>query len=108
MHLDTHSVTYDDKVIDFSKREFSLLLYFAQNHTRIIPKSELAEKVWGIYDVWENHKIVEVYIGYLRKKNTKHYRNTKRLRIYTQYTSIIMLSHSLHATEKHLITLFVG
>ncbi len=68
MHLDTHSVTYDDKVIDFSKREFSLLLYFAQNHTRIIPKSELAEKVWGIYDVWENHKIVEVYIGYLRKK----------------------------------------
>jgi DNA-binding response OmpR family regulator len=63
-----HSVLYRGKSIDFSKREFELLLYFAQNHEKMITKSELMERVWGIYDSWHDAKVVEVYIGYLRKK----------------------------------------
>ena len=59
---------YNGNTIDFSKRELELLVYFAQNHEKIITKSELAEKIWGIYDVWDDQKVVEVYIGYLRKK----------------------------------------
>lgn len=54
--------------IDLSKREYELLLYFAQNHEKIIPKSELTERIWGIYDHFDDQKVVEVYIGYLRKK----------------------------------------
>jgi DNA-binding response OmpR family regulator len=63
-----HRILYQEKHIDLSKREFELLLYFAQNHDRIIAKSELAEKIWNIYDLWADQKVVDVYIGYLRKK----------------------------------------
>jgi two-component system, OmpR family, response regulator len=69
---ENHSVSYKSSCVDLSKREFSLLLYFAQNNDKIISKNELALKVWGIYDIWEDQKIVEVYIGYLRKKLGKH------------------------------------
>jgi two-component system, OmpR family, response regulator len=34
----------------------------------MITKSELMERVWGVYDSWRDAKVVEVYIGYLRKK----------------------------------------
>lgn len=64
----SHKVTYGGKEIDFSKREYELLLYFARNHEKTIPKAELAEKIWGVYDAWADQKVVEVYIGYLRKK----------------------------------------
>lgn len=63
-----HEVKLDDIIVDVSKREYELLLYFVQNVGRILPKSELAEKIWWTYDVWADQKVVEVYIGYLRKK----------------------------------------
>lgn len=65
------SVRYHDQMIELSKREFELLLYFATHHDRLITKSELAEKIWGVYDAWEDQKVVEVYIGYLRRKIDK-------------------------------------
>jgi DNA-binding response OmpR family regulator len=43
---DTHTVSHTGKPVDLSKREFALLLYFAQNHEKTITKSELAEKIW--------------------------------------------------------------
>lgn len=61
-------VHYDGHEISLSKREYSLLHYFATHEGYTIPKTELLEKVWGIYDQWEEGKVVEVYIGYLRKK----------------------------------------
>jgi DNA-binding response OmpR family regulator len=63
-----HSVYYSGKLVELSKREFALLLYFAQNHEKTITKSELMEKIWWVYDAWEDQKVVEVYIWYLRKK----------------------------------------
>lgn len=66
--LPSHGVTYNGMVVELSKREYELLLYFAQNHEKIITKNELAEKIWGIYDAWGDQKVIEVYIGYLRKK----------------------------------------
>ena len=66
--IPSHVVVYADSVIDLSKREYELLLYFAQNHEKIITKTEVAEKIWWIYDAWKNQKVIEVYIGYLRKK----------------------------------------
>ncbi len=66
--VSSHRVRYQGKTIEFSKREYELLLYFARNHEKTIPKSELAEKIWGVYDAWAEQKVVEVYIGYLRKK----------------------------------------
>lgn len=61
-------VYFAGQEIHFSKKEFALLHYFATHRGYHIPKSELMEKVWGIYDNFEEGKVVEVYIGYLRKK----------------------------------------
>ena len=65
---DTHEVKYQWTSIDLSKREYELLLYFMHSSPRVISKTEIAEKVWWIYDAWTDQKVVEVYIGYLRKK----------------------------------------
>lgn len=73
-----HQVKWKWYDVELSKREFELLLYFAQNRDKIITKNELAEKVWGIYDVWEDGKVVEVYIGYLRKKIHKNIIDTQK------------------------------
>ncbi len=55
-------VHFDQKEIHMSKREYELLLYFATHAGYTISKTELLEKVWGIYDSWEDGKVVEVYI----------------------------------------------
>lgn len=68
INQENHEVIYNQSRIDLPKREYELLLYFMQNYPRILPKTELGEKVWWIYDAWEDQKVVEVYIGYLRKK----------------------------------------
>jgi two-component system, OmpR family, copper resistance phosphate regulon response regulator CusR len=55
------------KTIDLSVKEFSLLEYLMLNPERIISRSELTEKVWGIeFDTGTN--VVDVYINYIRKK----------------------------------------
>lgn len=61
-------VHYNGETIALSKREYSLLHYLATHVGYTITKSELLEKVWGIYDQWGEGKVVEVYVGYLRKK----------------------------------------
>lgn len=61
-------VYFDKKEVHFSKKEFALLNYFATHRGYPISKAELLEKVWGVYDNFEEGKVVEVYIGYLRKK----------------------------------------
>jgi DNA-binding response OmpR family regulator len=72
INQENHEVTQRDSSIGLSKREYELLLYFMQNAPRILSKTELAEKVWWIYDAWADQKVVEVYIGYLRKKLWTH------------------------------------
>lgn len=61
-------VYFDGEEVHFSKKEFALLSYFATHRGYYISKSELLEKVWWVYDNFEEWKVVEVYIGYLRKK----------------------------------------
>jgi two-component system response regulator ArlR len=68
INLQSHTVSYETKLIDLSKREFDLLVYFLRNKERTIPKTELLEKVWGIYESFAEQKVVEVYIWYIRKK----------------------------------------
>jgi two-component system, OmpR family, copper resistance phosphate regulon response regulator CusR len=46
VNQENHEVTLDKKNISLSRREYELLLYFMQNAGRILPKTELAERVW--------------------------------------------------------------
>ena len=53
--------------IDLTPREFGLLEYLVLNSGQALSKRQLLERVWG-YEMYSDENIVEVYIGYLRKK----------------------------------------
>ncbi|MCD7970921.1 MAG: response regulator transcription factor [Alistipes sp.] len=69
IHIDlrTNSVTRNGQQLRLTPKEFNLLLYMVRNPERILPRSEIAEKVWGTtFDTGTN--FIDVYINYLRKK----------------------------------------
>lgn len=53
--------------IGLTPREFSLLDLLMRNAGRVLSKDRLLESVWG-HDFRGDPNIVEVYVGYLRKK----------------------------------------
>ncbi len=74
----TFEVKRDEKVIPLSKKEFSLLEYLLRNKNQILTKEKLIEHVWSYEsDVLPN--TVEVYIGYLRSKLDKPFKNSPEL-----------------------------
>jgi len=53
--------------IDVTAREFALLEHLMRHTSEVVPKRRLLEDVWG-QESDADPNIVEVYIGYLRKK----------------------------------------
>lgn len=74
----TFEVKRDDKKIDLSSKEFSLLEYLMRNPGRILTKDNIISNVWD-YDADILHNTVEVYIGYLRNKIDKPFKNKPEL-----------------------------
>jgi len=69
VNLDARKVTIDDKNLEVSDKEFELLFYLINNKNIVVSKTEILEDVWENYfPQEEEHNLVEVYIGYLRKK----------------------------------------
>lgn len=67
LDLERKSAIRGDKLIRLSAKEFTLLEYFMRNPGRVIPRTELAEKVWDLtFETGTN--VVEVYISMLRNK----------------------------------------
>lgn len=55
--------------LQLTRKEFDLLLYFAGNKNRVIPKSALAEHLSGDFaDMLDNHDFVYAHIKNLKKK----------------------------------------
>lgn len=70
MHLDAREFMRAGRKIDLTPKEFALMEYFIRNQGRVIPKAEIAEKVWDInFEIASN--VIEVYINYLRNKVDK-------------------------------------
>jgi len=65
--LSKHSVTYEDTLVDLTPTEFDLLVYLAKNINIALSRNQILDGVWG-EDYFGNHKIVDVYIRYLRSK----------------------------------------
>jgi DNA-binding response OmpR family regulator len=73
VNLDARKVTINDKNLEVSEKEFELLFYLIKNKNIVISKTEILEDVWENYfPQEEEHNLVEVYIGYLRKKLKLH------------------------------------
>ena len=74
LRIDTRkkSVFRGDVHIVLTPKEYNLLLFFIQNPERVIPRTEIAEKVWDThFDTGTN--FIDVYINYLRKKVDKNF-----------------------------------
>jgi len=63
----THRAWLEDKELNLSPREYSMLETFMSNPKRIYSRDELIEKVWGL-DFDGDSKTVDVHICWLRQK----------------------------------------
>ncbi|MEP7320638.1 MAG: response regulator transcription factor [Saprospiraceae bacterium] len=72
LNLSTLEVFRNDQKIILTPKEFSLLEYLVRNQGRVLPKTEILEKVWGLGESI-NTNVVEVYVNYLRKKIDKNF-----------------------------------
>ncbi len=62
-----HSVKRDGKNIQLSAQEFRLLAYLMKNQERVLTREMILSRIWrGNPDI--ETRVVDVYIGYLRKK----------------------------------------
>jgi DNA-binding response OmpR family regulator len=76
MDIVRHEVRQGDRRIELSRREFSLLEFFMRNAGQLLTRSQLAERVWG-FDFFHDSNVVEVYVGYLRRKLAHHGSHTE-------------------------------
>ena len=58
---------YDGQLLDLTKKEFDLIHVLANNPSLVMSREQLLNKVWG-YDFDVDTNVVDVFIGYLRKK----------------------------------------
>ena len=60
-------VTIDGEALDLTAREFTMLDTFMRHAGQVLSREQLLSHVWG-YDHDPGSNVVDVYVGYLRKK----------------------------------------
>jgi DNA-binding response OmpR family regulator len=71
LDLRTRRAHVGDQVVEFTAREFALAETFFRHPGQILSREQLLSHVWG-YDYDPGSNIVDVYVGYLRKKLGSH------------------------------------
>ena len=61
-------VTQAGRIVKMTAREFALLEYLLRHAGTVVTKADLYEHVWETVDSARDLNVVEVYIGYLRRK----------------------------------------
>jgi two-component system, OmpR family, copper resistance phosphate regulon response regulator CusR len=67
LDLRTRQALVEGKAVDLSAREFALADIFFRHPGQVLSREQLLSHVWG-YDFDPGSNIVDVYVGYLRKK----------------------------------------
>jgi two-component system, OmpR family, copper resistance phosphate regulon response regulator CusR len=67
LDLRTRQIVLDGTNIDLSAREFALAEIFFRHPGQVLSREQLLSQVWG-YDFDPGSNIVDVYVGYLRRK----------------------------------------
>ena len=66
------SALVDGKMLDLTKKEYFLLLYFVTNKNRVLTKEAIAEHLWGdSIDMVDNFDFIYTHMRNLRKKLKK-------------------------------------
>jgi two-component system copper resistance phosphate regulon response regulator CusR len=67
LDLRTRQAIVEGGTVDLSAREFALAELFFRNPGQVLSREQLLSHVWG-YDFDPGSNIIDVYVGYLRKK----------------------------------------
>jgi two-component system copper resistance phosphate regulon response regulator CusR len=67
LDIRTRQVVVDGTALDLSAREFALAEVFFRHPGQVLSREQLLSQVWG-YDFDPGSNVVDVYVGYLRKK----------------------------------------
>ena len=67
LDLRTRQVVAGEAVVNLSAREFALAEVFFRHPGQVLSREQLLSHVWG-YDYDPGSNVVDVYVGYLRKK----------------------------------------
>ena len=60
-------VTRDGRLVDLSPREFAVLEYLLRHPGQVLTRTQIGEHVWN-FDFLNESNVVDVYVGYLRRK----------------------------------------
>jgi two-component system response regulator MprA len=69
LHIDpvTRETRRGERRFELTAKEYDLLCYLARHPRQVLSRDQILQEVWG-YDFGGDDNILEVYIGYLRKK----------------------------------------
>lgn len=62
-----HEAHRGDTLLELTPTEFELLHYFLRHPRQVLARAQILNSVWG-YDFSGDDNVLEVYVGYLRKK----------------------------------------
>ena len=62
-----HEVLKNNQKIEFTNKEYELLLFLTKHKGKVISRNELLDKVWG-YDFVGDSRTVDIHVQRIRKK----------------------------------------
>lgn len=69
LHTQEKNAHINNTVVDLTRKEYELLLYFVSNKNRVISKGAIASHLWGDdMDMSDNYDFIYTHIKNLRKK----------------------------------------
>ncbi|WP_028661020.1 response regulator transcription factor [Nocardioides insulae] len=77
LELRTRRVSSGGQPVELSAREFALAEIFLRNAGQVLSREQLLDHVWG-FDFDPGSNVVDVYVGYLRRKLGAHTIETVR------------------------------
>lgn len=67
IYKDGHEIFKNGKRIEFTNKEYELLVYLAEHQGRVITREELLNRVWG-YEFMGERRTVDIHVRRVRKK----------------------------------------
>lgn len=67
MDTSTREVKRGENLIELSPREYAVLEYLMRHPNQVLTRTQIGEHVWN-FDFYNESNVVDVYIGYLRRK----------------------------------------
>ncbi len=71
LNLQTRMVQIGERTVELTAKEYALAEMFFRHPGQVLSREQLLSHVWG-YDYDPGSNVVDVYVGYLRKKLGKN------------------------------------